>query len=197
MEKLIILGVPEDKTPVSGKPAFDKIKEVIEYYRPVFVLSERMENQSVEREWTFKKILKKKKFSNMTSVEEVKELIKLCNKNKIKLIGIDFQNFLLDLKQQTAVKKHRKVSEEEEKEFEDIALRRENKHVKMIEKYLAISRKPVVVIVGAWHLRENSQIRKEFEGFDEGCKLIYPVNAAGNQVLGPTKKKVMWNEERI
>ena len=52
-----------------------------------------MENNKVESDFEFNKIMKKKKISNMTTMEEVKELIKLCHKKNIKLIGIDFRKF--------------------------------------------------------------------------------------------------------
>ena len=116
MEKLIIIGTSEDNAYIGGKPAFEKVKEIIEKVKPVFVLAEKLENYSIENEHHFYLIMKKKKLSNMTSIGEVKELIKLCHKNKIKLIGIDFENFLMTKGQQLAVKKHKQVSDEEEKE---------------------------------------------------------------------------------
>lgn len=197
MEKLIIIGTSEDNNYVGGKPAFEKIKEIIEKVKPVFVLAEKLENYSIENEHHFYLIMKKKKLSNMTSIGEVKELIKLCHKNKIKLIGIDFENFILDMKQQALVKKHKPATEEEEKEFEALAKRRENKHVKMIKKYLYMSRKSIVVIVGSWHIRKGSQIRREFKNLEGGCKLIFPVNAKGEMRLGPTKEKLGWGEEEL
>ncbi len=170
---------------------FEKQKEIIDKYKPIFVLSENMENNKVESDFEFNKIMKKKKISNMTTMEEVKELIKLCHKKNIKLIGIDFENFLIERKLQTKVNRDMKLTKEEEEELTDLAYRRENKHVKMVGKFLEISRRPLVVILGAWHLRRNSQIRKSFDHY----KLVYLSNPKGEMVLGPTKEKLSWKEE--
>lgn len=169
---------------------FEKIKEIIDKYKPVFVLAESLENNNILSEYNFTKIMKKKKISNMTSMEEVKELIKLCHKKNIKLIGIDFENFLIGRKLQTKINRNMNLTEDEEKELESLALRRENKHVKMIGKYLELSRKPIVVIIGAWHFRKNSQIRRTFDHYI----LYYLSNPKGEMVLGPTKEKLEWKE---
>ena len=172
---------------------FDKIKEIIERYKPVFVLSEDMENHKVESDFEFNQFIKKNKVSNMTPVSTVKELVKLCHKNKIKLIGIDFENFLMDRKMQTKIKRNMDFTEEEDKEYWSLVHRRENKHVKMIGKFLDISRKPVVVIVGAWHLRKGSLIRKSFGHYH----LVYMADSKGGMVLGPTKERLRWGEEEL
>jgi len=197
MEKLVIIADSEDNSYVGGKPAFEKIKEVVETYRPVFLLAEKLENYTIESERHFSMIMKRKRLSNMTVLGDVKELVKLAHRNKAKVIGIDFENFLLSKEQQLAVKKHKDVSGEEEKALEDLALRRENKHVKMIKKYLYMSRKPVVAILPARELRKKSLIREEFRKFKDGCKLIFPVNAKGEMRLGPTREKLVWREEVI
>ena len=196
--KLILIGDTEGTNYVDGKPVFEKIKEAIEEYKPVFVLSERMENNNIMSEWNFTQIMKKKKISNMTPMDDVLELIKLCHKKNIKIIGIDFENFLMDRKLQTKLNKYpESITKEEEKQLEELGKRRENKHVKMIFKYLELSRKPVVAIVGAKELRKGSQIRRDFRHLEGGCRIIFPVNEKGEQALGPTKERLKWGEEEL
>ncbi len=197
MQKLIILGISEDNSYVSGKPVFEKVKETIETYRPVFVLAEQMENYRIETERHFMMIMKKKRLSNMTMVSEVKELIKVCRKNKAKLIGIDFENFLMTKEQQLAVKKHLDLSEKEKEELEKLAARRANKHLKMIKKFLGQSRKPVVALIPVRELKKGSLIRENFRNFSEGCTLIYPVDKSGKIAIKPEKGKLEWKEEGI
>lgn len=170
---------------------FSKQKEIIEKYRPVFVLSEKMENNNVESDYSFNQIMKMKKISNMTTMDEVKELIKLCHKKNIKLIGMDFENFLIDRKLQTKINRDIKLTPDEEKELKDLFYRRENKHAKMISKFLEISRKPLVVIVNAKELKRNSLIRRSFNNYH----LVYLSNTKGEMVLSPTKEKLSWKEE--
>ncbi|MDE1849059.1 MAG: hypothetical protein KGH55_03445 [Nanoarchaeota archaeon] len=171
---------------------FEKQKEIIERYKPVFVLSESMENNNVESDFDFNRIMKKDKISNMTSMKDVKELIKLCHGEKTKLIGIDFENFLIDRKLQIKLNRYPdRITDEEEKKLEELGKRRENKHVKMIQKYLEISRKPLVVIVNAKELRKYSLIRKSFSHYH----LVYMANPQGEMILSPTKEKLKWIEE--
>ena len=170
---------------------FEKQKEIIERYKPIFVLSDDMENNNVETDFDFNKIMKKNKISNMTSMTKVRELVKLCHKKEIKLIGIDFENFLIDRKLQIKINKHQNLNEDEEKLIKELEYRRENKHVKMIQKYLEISRHPIVVIINAKELKKRSLIRRSFRYYH----LVYLSNSKGEIIFNPTRERLNWKEE--
>ena len=163
---------------------FKKEKEIIELYSPEFVLSEYMQNFILDSKIKYERILTKKKISKMVSFKEVKELIKLCYKKNINLIGIDLKNFGFNKQMQNKIKKQEELNTKEQKELEEILKKREEKNIKIIKRYLKKTSKPIIVLLGAWHLRENSLIRKSFKGY----KIIFPSDEKGNILIEPPKK---------
>lgn len=172
---------------------FEKQKEIIEKTNPEFILCEGLENISLISEEDFQNILDSKKISNMTSFEELKDLIELCNDNGINLIGIDLENLGFDENLQNKIKNQINVNENEEKQLEEILKKRENKHIDLITEYLQKTSKPLLVIIGAWHLREGSKLMNSFDKY----KLIYPCDEEGNPVLEPNENKKISYREKI
>lgn len=163
---------------------FKKESEIIEKYSPEFVLSENMQNLILDSKDKYERILTKKKISKMTSFREVKELIKFCYKKNIKLIGIDLKNFGFNKQIQKKIKKQEELNGKEQKELEEIIKKREEKNIKIIKRYLKKTSKPIIVLLGSWHLRENSLIRKSFKGY----KIIFPSDEKGNILIEPPKE---------
>lgn len=163
---------------------FEKEKEIIEKYSPEFVLSENMQNIILDSKNQYERLFFKKKISKMVSFNEVKKLIKLSYKKDINLIGIDFKNFGLNKQIQTKIKDQEKLKEKEQKELEKILKKREKNHVRIIKKYLQKTNRPIIILLGAWHLREDSLIRKSFKGY----KLIFPSDEKGNILIEPPEK---------
>lgn len=109
---------------------FDKEKELIEEVKPEIVLSEEMENKKLISEEDYENFLKKKVHSFMTSFEGVEKLVNLCKEKKIKLIGIDLENFGFSKGVAFKIKKGKSFSPKEEIEINSLVKRREEIHLK-------------------------------------------------------------------
>ncbi len=162
---------------------FAKQKEIIEKENPEFALCEELENLKLDSEKKFKDLFKNKKISNMTSFKEVEKLIKFCFDKDIKLIGIDFHNFGFDENLQRKIKNKEEPTKEEEEKLNKIIALREKNHLSKILEYQKKSLKPLVIIVGCWHLREGSFLRENLENY----KIIAPCDNKGKILLSPKK----------
>ena len=164
---------------------FDKQKEIINLVHPEFVLCENLENLSLDTKEKFENILKNKTISNMTSFDETKNLIKLCNNKDIKLIGIDLANFGFDFALQEKIKRQEKLSKEEENKIEEILKLRDKIDLEKIIEYKSKTKCPLVIIIGSWHLIENSFLRNALDNY----KIFFPCDKKGNLLIEPTKDK--------
>ncbi|HEB47094.1 MAG TPA: hypothetical protein ENI22_01350 [Candidatus Pacearchaeota archaeon] len=171
---------------------FKKQKEIIEEIKPDFVLYERLENHSLKTKEDYEKILRTRKISNMTSFDEVEKIIKFCFKKKIKLIGIDFKNFGLNKNLQEKVKKQLPLKGRK-RQLDKILKRREIKHIQMIKKYTRKTKKPILITIGSWHLKEDSKLMNAFDRY----KVIFPCGGKGNLLLGPPEKGKVFYCERV
>lgn len=160
---------------------FEKQREWIIKVNPEFVLSEELEDLKMESETEFKEFFKKKKVSRMTSFNEVKELAILCFERGIKLIGIDFSNFGFNDNLQRVVKKQENPTKAEEEQIENLANKRERYHLSKILDYKNKTSKPIVIILGCWHLREGSLLRNKLKNY----KIITPIGKNGKVLLSP------------
>lgn len=165
---------------------FKKQKEIIEKVEPEFILSEQLENNVLDSEQKYKTFLKDKKSSKMTSFKEIKDLVNWGYTKKIKLIGIDFENFGLDLKLRSIIKGKGIPSKEDRIEINKILSKRNIHHLKLIRKYSKLSKKPLVILLGTWHLREESLLMKSLNNYI----VIYPSNEEGKLLIEPPKDKI-------
>jgi uncharacterized iron-regulated protein len=164
---------------------FKKQKELIEEFNPEFVLSEDMQNMRLDSESKYNKILESKEISDMVSFSEVKNLITFCKERKIKLIGIDLYNYGFNESLKNKIKNQEKLSKEEEEEINRILELREKHQIEMIQEFENASKKPILIIIGTWHLREGSPVTKA----NKRCKIIFPCDKNKNIVLGPPNEK--------
>jgi uncharacterized iron-regulated protein len=162
---------------------FIKQKEIIEKVNPKIILSENMQNISLITEKDYIKIIQRKEISAMVNFDEMEPLIKLCYKKKIKLIGIDFPNFGFNEKLQKIVKGELKPINKDIKELNKIIKMRQKKHLKILKKFEKESEKPILVLIGAWHLRENSLIMKSLKNY----KVIFPCDKNDKILIKPSK----------
>lgn len=162
---------------------FLKQKEIMLSVKPEFVLSEELEDLKLNSKEKFKDLFKNKKISNMTSFEEVEKLIKLCFDENIKLIGIDFHNFGFDDDLQRKIKNKENLTKEEEAKLDKIIKSREEKHLSEILECRGKTSSPIVIIVGCWHLREKSLLRKKLKDY----KIIAPCDNKGKVLFEPKK----------
>ncbi len=170
---------------------FIKQKEIILKIKPEFILCEELENLVLDSKEKFKKLFKKRTISNMTTFEELENLIRLCFNNNIKLIGIDLKNFGFNKNLQNKIKNKECLSPEEEKKVNDILILREKKHVNNILRYRKKTNLTIIIIIGCWHLRKGSLLRNKIKDY----KLIVPYNEKDRPLLGPSKfKKVKYKE---
>jgi len=172
---------------------FKKQKEAILRFKPEFVLYEKIEDISLKSKKDYLRIIGNKKVSNMTSFKEVERLVKLCYKKKIKLIGIDFKNFGFDKNFRIKIKNQEKLSKKEESKLEKIIKKREKRHIMFIEKYLKKTKKSLVVIIGSWHLRNDSRLIKTFKN----CRTIFPCDRKGNLLIEPSGDEEVFYCEKI
>ncbi len=164
---------------------FIKEKEIIESVNPEFVLSEQLEDLKIDSKEKYEDILKKRKISNMTSFEEIEKLIKLCFNKNIKLIGIDFPNFGFEINLQEKIKNKESLTEIEEEKLKKIIEEREKNHLSKILEYTKKTNLPLVIILGCWHLRKGSFLRKKLANY----KIIAPVNEKGEVIFEPKEGK--------
>jgi hypothetical protein len=164
---------------------FTKQKEIILALKPEFVLYEELEDLTLDSKEKFEDLCKKKKISNMTSFEEVEKIVNLCLKEKIKLIGIDLKNFGFDENLQKKIKNQEEVSSQEEETLNKITSLREKIHLEKILEYKKKTSKPLVIIMGSWHLREGSFLRKNLKNY----KLILPCDKNNKPLFGPGEDK--------
>jgi len=169
---------------------FKKQKEIIEQVKPDFVLSEQLQDKILDSEQKYNNIIRTKFISDMTKFEEVKDLILLCQKLKIKLIGMDLFNFGFDTRMQEIVNGLKQATKEDEKLFESILKKRQDKHKDVISKYQKLSDKPIIIILGSWHLRDDSEIIKKLNNY----LVVYPCKD-GELILEPTSGKIDYCEK--
>jgi len=162
---------------------FTKQEEIINSIDPEFVLVEDLEDISLDTKEKFKKLFKSRFISDMTSFSDVEDLIKLCHNKNIKLIGIDFHNFGFDKVLQEKIKKQEPLSKREQEKINKILESREKSHIKKILEYLKKTSKPLVVIVGSWHLRKGALLVKEMNNY----KIIFPCDSEGNLLIEPPR----------
>ncbi|MBS3090009.1 hypothetical protein J4461_04010 [Candidatus Pacearchaeota archaeon] len=169
---------------------FLKQEEIIKSVKPEFVLSEELENLKLDTEDKVKEILEKKFISDMTSFDEVEKLIKLCFEKKIKLIGIDFHNFGFDENLQRKIKNQKELIKEDEERLNKIVEEREKLHLSKILEYKSKTKRPLVIILGCWHLRENSLLRKKLKNY----KIIAPLDENGGVLFEPNNSEIKYGE---
>lgn len=164
---------------------FIKQKEVINLFNPEFILCETLENLSLDTKEKFDNLLKNKKISNMTSFEEIKQLVEFCYNKNIKLIGMDLPNFGFNKILQEKIKNQQELSPEEEKEAEEILQVRDKLHLKKILEYKNKTNHPLLIILGSWHLREHSLLRDSLDNY----KIFFPCDKKGNLLIEPPEDK--------
>ena len=164
---------------------FLKQNEVIQLVKPEFVLCEELENLELDSKEKFNELFQSKKISDMTSFGEVEKLVRLCFNKGIKLIGIDFENFGFN---NILIKKIK-----EEEEINKIVESRERIHLDKILEYTKKTSRPIIIILGSWHLREGSLLRKKLKNY----KLILPCDKNNKALFEPTKDKDIQYKEVI
>ena len=169
---------------------FEKQREIIKAVKPEFVLCESLENLSLVSKEDYNNILNKRKISNMSSFEENENLIRFCFEKNIKLIGMDLENFGFSEIMQNKIKKQHGLTEEEDKEIERILKKRSEHHLEIIKEYLKKTKNPIVVILGSWHLRDDSLLMNKLENY----KVIFPCDENGNLLIEPTNGKISYCE---
>ncbi len=127
----------------------------------------------------------------MTSFDEVNRLIELCYHKNIKLIGIDLPNFGFNEILQSKIKNQSDLSSDEENQIEELLKLRENLHLKKILEYKEKTDKPLIILLGSWHLRENSLLRNSLTNY----KIFFPCDKRGNLLIeSPEDKEINYCE---
>lgn len=164
---------------------FLKQKELIQLIKPEFVLCEELENLELDSREKFNELFQKKKISEMTPFGEVERLVRLCFNKGIKLIGIDFKNFGFNNNLRKKIKNNEELTKSEEEELKNTLEFREKTHLDKILEYDKKTFRPIIVILGSWHLRKNSLLRKKLKN----CKIILPCDKNNKPLFKPPKDK--------
>ena len=140
---------------------FVKQKEVIESVKPDFVLAEQMQdiNFLVGDDYS------KRSSIDYLDFKKMKPLVELCKRLKINLIGIDFKEFGFDDRFKKVINGGRMPSKEEEIKINEIIRKRENHHLKIIKQYQNSTKRPLVILIGTWHLRKDSLLMKDLDNY--------------------------------
>ena len=158
---------------------FKKQKEIIEKYTPEFVLAEQLQEISLVDKETYSRAYADSRFKDQ------KQLINLCKKHGIKLIGMDLKNFGFNKKLQSIVNGNLKPTKKDLQKIKEIVNKRSKHHISIIKAYLRKTNKPVVIIIGSWHLRNNSLLRYSFSDYLAIC----PVDKNGKIITSPRQIK--------
>ena len=75
------------------------------------------------------------------------------------------------------------MSKREQEKINKILESRVKSHIKKILEYLKKTSKPLVVIVGSWHLRKGALLVKEMNNY----KIIFPCDSEGNLLIEPPR----------
>ena len=162
---------------------FIKQKEIIEQVNPEFVLAEQLQDIVLDSKKSFLEIVDKRYISELVDFEHVEQLIKLCDKKNIKLVGMDIKDFGYEKGIRNIILGKRKPTKEEEKAVEKIVEKREMHQLRAIQKYAKMTKKPIVIITGCWHLREDSSILKSLDRY----LVVYPSDGNGNLITEKPK----------
>jgi len=155
-------------------------KETIKKFQPDYVLSESLQNLRFSRNKSTDKKIE-------TLEPASKNLTSYCIKKNIEIIGIDYKNFGLSKKILNSLQKNEKLSSSHKQDIKNILKKRTERHLKFIRKFEK-SLKPVVVVIGAYHLRPKSPILKSVKN----ALVIQPCDEKNNLVYEPTQKKLKY-----
>jgi kynurenine formamidase len=169
---------------------FEKQEKLINEVKPEIILSEQIENKKFYSKKDYDSFLEMKQFSLMTSFNEVKNLVQLCNKEKVKLIGIDFENYGFSDDLCHKINNGESLNESEEKEINELVKRREKYHLEKLREYQEKSSRPILVFLGAWHLRKEGLIRENIKN----SKFIVLKTKKGQEVYEPVREEVIYEE---
>lgn len=161
-------------------------KYLIEETKPKYVLLESLENNILKNKKDYENFFNKKS----ENFKEINKLVKFCYKKNIQLIGIDLKNHGFNNNLIKKIKE-KKFSKKDEKEIIKISLKREKHMYKKIKEYKN-KEKPILIFIGAYHLRKNSILRKI-----KNSLLIYYSYKNGKMILGSTDKKPLLNFKEL
>src|SRR3990167_6375863 len=136
----------------------DYLERTIKKFEPEIIFYELLENKNLdnlEKINSFLKSPENKKFSLISSYGELKGVIKLAKKYELSIIGCDLKN----LGRNKPIPINKKLTKKEIQMEAKILKKREKHQVKIIKMALK-EHKIILVIVGAYHLRKSSPLRK-------------------------------------
>lgn len=147
-------------------------EKIIENSNPNIYLYELLEENKLISKEDFENFLSREddeEFSIISKVLDLKPTIKMVKKFNIPIIGCDIKNML---RKDTKFRELINISETELKKEEEIIEKREERQIKIINKYLNSRLNLLFVSLGAYHLRENSFV---LQSIKLPYLLVYPL----------------------
>jgi len=157
---------------------------LIAAFKPKYYLYELLENRNITSDIEFRRYLSEpnsKNFSVISKFGELKPVIRMARRYKLKIIGCDIKNMgrrNREFLSNTGFTK-------KEKNFEKSLMnRREEQHARIINNYVSKTNNPVFASVGAYHLRKSSKTLSNLKTRD--YIMCYPTYK-GRQISGAAK----------
>ena len=124
--------------------------------------------------------IKKRIEGNKRSIEEHKDKINTYDGNDPYLIPY----------WEKEIESRLKSIKEDEERLNKIVEEREKLHLSKILEYKSKTKRPLVIILGCWHLRENSLLRKKLKNY----KIIAPLDENGGVLFEPNNSEIKYGE---
>src|SRR3989344_1591632 len=101
------------------------------------------------------------------------------------VLSEELENLKLDTED-----KVKEILKEDEERLNKIVEEREKLHLSKILEYKSKTKRPLVIILGCWHLRENSLLRKKLKNY----KIIAPLDENGGVLFEPNNSEIKYGE---
>jgi hypothetical protein len=156
---------------------------VLEKVKAEFFLFERLEEKtliSLHEQARFMKNKDHGQFSIISTYSDLKPTVELAIKYKLKLIGCDIKNMG---RKNASFLQQSKLSAKQRAFESNLLKKRELHQAKKILEHAKKTKKPLFVILGAYHLRKNSHALQALQGQDV---ILYLPTNNNRIVLGPS-----------
>jgi len=155
------------------------IISLLQKFKPEVVLLEELQERNLNNLEDYRSLLKENFISPLVEFSTLKPILEYCKNNNLQARGLDYKDYLYNKKEISIINSEEEPTEEDIKAIEKKVKLREMHQLKRIQEETKNNKK-VLIITGAWHLRKESPITKQF------TKAAYymPCNSGGAIIYG-------------